>query len=67
MAVNEHGRNVLDKDLENDLKAHIHMAKEYAREQDMRFKSAVGAHPYAFVAGAFVGGMLVGALMSKKG
>jgi hypothetical protein len=42
-------------------------AKNYADETKAKFDVLVADHPLAFVAGAFLGGLLVGKMISDRG
>jgi len=48
-------------------KSDFMMAERLAVEKKEKFEELVKEHPLAFVLGAFVGGVVVGALISKRG
>ncbi len=69
---------VLDKDFEEKIgekagevraaaRKDIAMAEKYVEMGKQDFESKVKDHPTAFVLGAFVGGLILGALLSKRG
>ena len=77
MAKMTEGR-ILDEDFEeqinsnmNDAKmrinSNIHGAQEYMQKKQSIIENAVSERPFEFVIGAFLGGLLIGALISKKG
>ena len=52
---------------ERMIESRIDDAKNYAYESKDKFDVLVADHPLAFVVGAFVGGLLVGKMLSNKG
>ncbi|VVC71813.1 Uncharacterised protein [uncultured archaeon] len=69
---------VLDEDFEGEMKkkammaadmakSDVMMAEKFAVAKKEKFEEMVKEHPLAFVMGAFVGGIVVGALISKRG
>ncbi len=51
---------------ERMLEGRIEDAKNYASETKDKFDVLVADHPLAFVVGAFVGGLLVGKMVSDR-
>jgi hypothetical protein len=75
MAKERDGR-ILDKDFEEgftnkaseireELRDDIAKAQKYAYGKNDEFEAMVSDHPKAFVIGSFVGGFILGALLSK--
>lgn len=58
---------IIDKNFEKEITASAKEAHQYAREKQSQFEEMVSERPFEFVIGAFVGGLLIGALLSKKG
>jgi len=69
---------VLDEDFEGDIKkragmavdtarSDVEMAERMAMMKKEKFEEMVRERPLAFVMGAFVGGIIIGALISKRG
>ena len=69
---------ILDKDFEDQINSNIHEAhrqidsniygaQKYMQKKQSMIEDAVGKHPFEFVIGSFVGGILIGALLSRKG
>ncbi|HLC93314.1 MAG TPA: hypothetical protein VJH23_06435 [archaeon] len=69
---------ILDKDFENQINSgigeaqrqinsNISEAQKYVHKQQSMVEGAVSEHPFEFVLGAFVGGILLGSLLTKKG
>lgn len=58
---------LLDKDFEDQINANIGEVQKYIATKQSSIENAVSAHPFEFVIGAFVGGILIGALLSRKG
>jgi ElaB/YqjD/DUF883 family membrane-anchored ribosome-binding protein len=58
---------LLDKDFEDQINANINEAQKYMQKKQSMIEDAVSEHPFEFVIGAFLGGVLIGALLSKKG
>jgi len=48
------------------LDSNIHEAKKYMQKKQSMIEDAVSEHPFEYVLGAFVGGLILGALISKK-
>lgn len=49
------------------INANIGEAQKYVRQKQSIVEEAVSERPFEFVIGAFLGGLLIGALISKKG
>ena len=73
---NEKGKRILDKDFEEgisnragkfqkDAQRNIDNAQKYVHRKDDEFTAMVSEHPKSFVVGAFVGGVVLGALLAK--
>lgn len=69
---------VLDEDFESEMKKKagmavdtarhdVEMAERFAAQKREKFEEMVKEHPLAFVLGAFIGGVVVGAMISKRG
>ena len=54
-------------ELKHEAERDLAIARKYAGEGKDKLEAAVKAHPFAFVLGAFVGGVLLGSLISKRG
>lgn len=65
MATKTDGRT-LDKHVEDELNANLKAARNTLAEKQAQFEEVVSAHPFEFVIGAFVGGLILGALLAKK-
>ena len=74
---NEKIGRILDKDFEDGIansagnlqreaQADITRAQEYVHGKNDEFEAMVKGHPKAFVLGAFVGGVVMGTLLSKR-
>lgn len=59
-------KNIAVKECECKIDHALDNAKVYAFEQKEKFDTVVSEHPLAFVAGAFIGGLLVGKLISDR-
>lgn len=59
--------HILNQDLENKINANISGAHKYVRQKQSMIENAVSERPFEFVIGAFIGGLILGALISKKG
>lgn len=68
---------ILDKDFEDNINSSIHEAHrhldsnineahKYISKKQSMIEHAVSEHPFEFVLGAFVGGIVLGSLISKK-
>lgn len=66
MAKTIEGR-ILDQDLENQINANISGAHKFVQQKQSMVENAISERPFEFVIGAFLGGLLIGALLSKKG
>jgi len=75
MAKEKNGR-ILDKDFENGIAGRvgefqkgaqddITKAQKYAYGKNDEFEAMIKQHPKAFVLGSFIGGVALGALLSK--
>lgn len=53
--------------LQDGINNNINAAKKYIGEQHANVGTAVQDHPYEFILGAFVGGILLGTLLGKRG
>lgn len=69
---------ILDKDFEEQLNSNISDAQKYVQsnvegaqkfvqKKQSMIENAVSERPFEFVIGAFIGGLLIGTLISKKG
>ncbi|MEK6902122.1 MAG: hypothetical protein AABX02_00845 [archaeon] len=58
---------ILDKDLEEQIHSKMSGAHQYVQQKQSMIENAVAERPFEFVIGAFLGGLLIGALLSKKG
>lgn len=69
---------ILDKQFEEHLNsniteahkqinANIGEAQKYVQKKQSMVEDAVSERPFEFVIGAFLGGLIIGALISKKG
>ncbi len=58
---------ILDKEFEDHINSNINEAQKYVQKKQSMVEDAVSEHPFEFVIGAFVGGLLIGTLLSKKG
>ena len=69
---------ILDKQFEDQINANIGEAHKqinanlgeahkYMKKKQSMVEDAVSERPFEFVIGAFIGGLLIGALLSKKG
>ncbi len=63
----------VEQNFENELHKAVHTAsgyahdaKEYAMEQKQNAEGMIREHPWAFVLGAFAGGVIIGTLLSKR-
>jgi len=57
---------ILDKDFEDQINSNINEAQKFVQKKQSMIEDAIGGHPFEFVLGSFIGGLLVGALLSKK-
>jgi len=48
-------------------KRYLEMAEKFGMKEEKQFEGLVKEHPMAFVLGAFAGGVLVGAMIAKRG
>lgn len=58
---------ILDRDFEDQIQSNISGAQKYAKQKQSMVEDAVAERPFEFVIGAFIGGLLIGALLSRKG
>lgn len=58
---------ILDRDFEDQIQSNISEAQKFARKKQSMVEDAVSERPFEFVIGAFIGGLLIGALLSRKG
>ncbi len=58
---------ILDRDFEDQIQSNISEAQKYAQKKQSMVEDAVSERPFEFVIGAFIGGLLIGALLSRKG
>ncbi|MDP2666621.1 MAG: hypothetical protein Q8P05_03925 [Candidatus Diapherotrites archaeon] len=54
-------------DARKQINANVHGAHTYVKKKQSMVEHAVSERPFEFVIGAFLGGLLIGALISKKG
>lgn len=66
MAKTIEGR-ILDQDFENQIHSNISGAHKFVQQKQSMVETAISERPFEFVIGAFLGGLLIGALISKKG
>ena len=73
----EEKMRVIDRDFEARMSAKaaelkkeaakdVEIAERYVESGKHNFEHMVKEHPYAFVMGAFIGGLLVGSILSKR-
>ena len=55
-----------DNNIQNGIKNNFNAAKKYVGEQQANVGTAVQDHPYEFILGAFIGGVVLGTLFSKR-
>lgn len=51
---------------QGQINENIGKAHKYAREKQSMVEDAISERPFEFIIGAFVGGLLIGALISRK-
>ncbi len=52
---------------ERMIERNVEDAKHYLHETKEKFDHLVADHPLLFVAGAFIGGILIGKMLTEKG
>lgn len=73
---NEKGGRILDKDFEDGItnragelqreaQADINRAQKFAYQKNDEVEAVIREHPKAFVLGSFIGGVALGALITK--
>ena len=54
-------------DIQEEAQRDINKAQKFARKKEDEAEVMIKEHPVAFVLGAFLGGVIVGAMIAKRG